>query len=590
MASAPAPRPETEVRVKAHPLKTASTRKRILLAGVFGPFGVDDEWGRKENIMELFHNQVTKAQGTSSFRFHHRSFGLYFIAANIDADVTVLDFPSRKRFIRELARGYDIVGISFIVPNFVKAREMARLVRSHAPAAEIVLGGHGAAIEGVEDLIDCDHVVKGEGIRWLREHLGQDPEAPIAHPSLPTTEHQQIMGIPIPGATSSVLVPGVGCVNGCSFCSTSHFFGKAYTPFIRTGKELFQLACRIADERGTDIFYVMDENFLKDKERAMELLEEMERHGRYFNFYLFSSAETIVAFGIEKLVRLGVVSLWIGFESKTRQGLFTKNDGIDAKKLVRELRDHGISVLASGILCMEHHTPDNMQEDIDFLVGLESDLVQFMLLLPLPVTAIYERFKARGLIDMNIPYEEWHGQKLLTWHHPAFAGEEPARWLAAAFRKDYEANSSSLYRYAETALRGYEKLAAMPNRDANLEARLGQARERAVQYGLTLPAIARFAVNDLERERAHRLDGRMRSAFGPLTVRQRLERAGAVTCAAAWRLRVKLVGDGLQPKTIVTKYNEQSRIDALQAQLAASVAEICENPIETRAAAMSRLG
>ena len=34
-------------------------RCRILLTGVFGPFGVDDAYGRKENIMELFHYQVT---------------------------------------------------------------------------------------------------------------------------------------------------------------------------------------------------------------------------------------------------------------------------------------------------------------------------------------------------------------------------------------------------------------------------------------------------------------------------------------------------------------------------------------------------
>ena len=111
------------------------TRKRkILLTGVFGPFGVDDDFGRKENIMELFHNQVTKAQGVASFRFHHRSFGLYFIAANIDAYVTVLDFPSTKRFAREIRRGgYDMVGISFIAPNRDKAAEMARVVRSLSP-------------------------------------------------------------------------------------------------------------------------------------------------------------------------------------------------------------------------------------------------------------------------------------------------------------------------------------------------------------------------------------------------------------------------------------------------------------------------
>jgi len=33
---------------------------RILLCGVFGPFGIDDEYGRKENLMELYHNHVTR--------------------------------------------------------------------------------------------------------------------------------------------------------------------------------------------------------------------------------------------------------------------------------------------------------------------------------------------------------------------------------------------------------------------------------------------------------------------------------------------------------------------------------------------------
>ena len=94
--------------------KTASQEnrpQRVLLSSVFGPFGVDDAYGRKENIMELFHNQITKGQGMASWRFHHRSFGLYFLAANINADVTVLDFPTRKRVMRELKKGYDVVGI-----------------------------------------------------------------------------------------------------------------------------------------------------------------------------------------------------------------------------------------------------------------------------------------------------------------------------------------------------------------------------------------------------------------------------------------------------------------------------------------------
>jgi hypothetical protein len=216
--------------------------QRVLLSSVFGPFGVDDAYGRKENIMELFHNQVTKAQEMGSWRFQHRSFGLYFLAANIKAVVTVLDFPSRKRFMEELKKGYNVVGISFITPNFVKAEEMTRLTRKISPASTIVVGGHGAAIDGVKQMLGCDHVVKGEGIRWLRSFLGEDPDAPFVHPTLSIAERQAAFGVPFPGVAANLLVPGVGCVNGCKFCSTTHFFGRKYTAYLSTGKELFETA------------------------------------------------------------------------------------------------------------------------------------------------------------------------------------------------------------------------------------------------------------------------------------------------------------------------------------------------------------
>ena len=127
---------------------------KILLSSVFGPFGVDDTYGRKENIIELFHNQVTREQGLFSMRYHHQSFGLYMIAENIQAPTVILDFPSEKRFIKEIKKGYDYIGISFIVPNFIKARRMAELVRRHAPKSKIILGGHGTGIPKLKEMIE----------------------------------------------------------------------------------------------------------------------------------------------------------------------------------------------------------------------------------------------------------------------------------------------------------------------------------------------------------------------------------------------------------------------------------------------------
>lgn len=528
--------------------------QRVLLSSVFGPFGVDDAYGRKENIMELFHNQITKAQGIGSWRFEHRSFGLYFLAANIKADVTVLDFPSRHRFMQELQKGYDVVGISFITPNFIKAKEMTGLTRQISPKSTIVIGGHGAAIDGVENLLDCDHVVKGEGIRWMRSFLGENPDAPFFHPTLSISERQAAFGIPFPGVGANLLVPGVGCVNGCKFCSTTHFFDRKYTAYIPTGKELFETAQRIADERGVDEFFVMDENFLKDRRRALDLLGEMERHNRYFTFHIFSSAEAIVAFGVDNLVRLGVNFVWVGFEASGSKGNFEKNEGIDPKSLTRALRDRGIIVLASGILCQEHHTRDNIQTDIDFLVALEADLVQFMLLTPLPVTALYRDHERRGLLRKDLPFEEWHGQKCLAYHHPEFPDDTAEKYLMAGFRQDYEVNSSSMYRVTETVFRGYGYLSALPSRDACLEARREQFRRRTLQYATILPLVAGYAVNETERQRATTLDRRITGLFGGPGVQERLRRMAIRVLALRWKIRCRLIGDRIQPSTIVTRF------------------------------------
>src|SRR5665811_2245363 len=138
----------------------------ILLCSVFGPYAQDDEYGsRTINPMELYHNQVTRAQGSFSLRRFHRSWGILMIQENISAPCAVLDFPTRAAFARELgAHRYDVVGISSIIVNVGKAREMCRMVRELSPHSQIVVGGHVAAIPGVEQILDADHIVKGDGI------------------------------------------------------------------------------------------------------------------------------------------------------------------------------------------------------------------------------------------------------------------------------------------------------------------------------------------------------------------------------------------------------------------------------------------
>ncbi|MEW6200952.1 MAG: B12-binding domain-containing radical SAM protein [bacterium] len=527
----------------------------LLLTSVFRPFGVDDEYGRKENKLELFHNQVTREQGIFSIRSNHRSFGLYFIAENIKMPTTVLDFPTLKQFRREVKKGYDYVGISFIVPNFAKAKKMAEIVREVAPSTKIILGGHGTPIPDIEKLIDCDYVIKGEGIGQLRELFGEDMNAPVRHPAMPGSDHKRILGLPVP-QKNAVLITGVGCPNGCRFCSTSHFFGKTYYPFLKTGREIYDTILRLSCTMKTNDFFVMDENFLKHKERAMELLEIIERDGRCFNFSIFSSAEAIMDFGVENMVRLGVIYVWIGVESK--KSLFEKTNGVDVKKLIADLRGKGIIVLASSILFLEHHNRETIQEDIDFAISLNPDFTQFMQFGPAPVTPLYLDYKAKAKLLEDIPYEEWHGQKHIYFNHPDFSREESETILRDAFRKEYAALGPSILRAAETMIRGLDDPIYQTS-DQHLLRRYEILKQKCGRINITLKVLKWLAPTKHMKDQADRTIGLYNKHFGRRPLLELPVCALVYVCACVARMKADLGHDAKNPDTIISVFRTSPR-------------------------------
>src|ERR1700693_956229 len=342
--------------MQTHP---KGTRARVLLTSVFGPYAQDDEFGsRSINPMELYHNQVTRAQGAFSLRMFHRSWGIMMIQENISAPTTVLDFPTLDGFERELqAHAYDIVGISSIIVNVGKVAEMCRIVRRLSPHAQIVVGGHVTAIPGIETMVDADHIVKGDGISWMRRYLGEDETAPIRHPHIVSSFGLRAMGLRLPqGDTAATIIPSVGCPMGCNFCTTSAFFGgkgKALN-FYESGEELFSVMSEMESSMNVRSFFIMDENFLLYKKRAMELLELMKAKGKSWAFYVFSSANAIRKYSTRELVELGISWIWMGLESG--HSAYAKLKDADTLHLTRELREHGIKLLGSTIVGLEHHT------------------------------------------------------------------------------------------------------------------------------------------------------------------------------------------------------------------------------------------
>ena len=474
---------------------TARSKAKVLLTSVFGPYAQDDEYGsRSMNPMELYHNQVTRTQGPFSLRMFHRSWGLMLIQANIDAPCVALDFPTLDRFIKELrTHEYEnVIGITSIIPNQLKVKKMCELIRQYQPEAEIVVGGHIANVPDLAERIDADHIVKGEGVRWFREYLGEDAERPVRHPMIVSGFGTRNAGVTVterPGDVAATIIPSVGCPLGCNFCSTSAMFGgkgKGFH-FYETGDELFDVMCQMEKEMHTRSFFVMDENFLFHRKRALRLLELIERRRKSWSLYVFSSANVLRSYSIEQLVRLGISWVWMGIEGKDSQ--YGKLKGIDTFALVEELQSHGIRVLGSTIIGLENHTPENIGEAIEHAARHATDFHQFMLYTPIPGTPLHAELTAKGLMKDESEYHlsDIHGQSIFNYRHPHIDDEQSAEFMLRAFDRDFERNGPSVARIVKTTLAGWRRYKNHP--DACIRDRYAwEARELATSFSALVGA------------------------------------------------------------------------------------------------------
>jgi radical SAM superfamily enzyme YgiQ (UPF0313 family) len=544
--------------IEIHP---KGNHARVLLSSVFGPYAQDDEFGsRSINPMELYHNQVTRAQGSFSLRMFHRSWGIMMIQENISAPCSVLDFPTRKAFARELTTNhYDVVGISGIIVNVGKVREMCRMVRELSPDSAIVVGGHVAAIPGIETMIDADHIVKGEGISWMRRYLGEDEHAPIKHPMIVSGLETRIMGLRLPnrkGGTAATIIPSVGCPMGCNFCTTSAFFGGKgkFVNFYETGDELFEVMCKIESKLKVHSFFVMDENFLLHRTRAMRLLERMKEAGKSWELSVFASANAIRKYTMLELVELGISWVWMGLESP--RSSYSKLQGEEVGQLTRELREHGIRVQGSTIVGLEHHTPDNIVEEIESAVNYQTDFHQFMLYTPVPGTPLYQEMSDQGRMLPNIDFADVHGQYKFNFRHAAISREDSKRFLDWAFWRDFESNGPSLYRMCQTMLKGWQRYKDYP--DPRVRERFTREMKKlSSAYNAALWVMEKEfkRVNRTVSDRIHKLRREVEKEF-PVVARLTAASLGPILLWSTRREENRLAkGRTYEPPTFIERRN-----------------------------------
>src|SRR5512137_1153293 len=366
--------------------------KTVLLTTVCRPLG--PQYGDATSVgYELLYRQVTRAQGIFSPRTVNIQFSLEYIAENLDAPTVVLQYPSKSEFIKELKKGYDYVGISFLMAIFHKVKDMVALIREHAPNTKIVLGGYGTILTDEELTPYADYICREEGVAFMRRLLGE-PEIPMPYKHPLLVSWLKVFGWKVSG--TGKIFAGLGCPNGCDFCCTSHFFSRKHIKLLPEGKDIYAVAERYLDQDPRLVFLILDEDFLLNKKRAMEFRDCVIKGGKTISIFAFSSVKAISQYTVEEILEMGIDGFWIGYEGERSN--YAKQQGRPINDILREFREHGITVLASMIVGFDYQNQEIIAQELDSLMKLKPSLSQFLIYGPAPGTPFYERVIKENLL------------------------------------------------------------------------------------------------------------------------------------------------------------------------------------------------
>ena len=453
---------------------TNDRRPRVLLSSVFAPFDqAGGPYEAPDNFYQVgvFHRCFTRHQGMFSILQQQHTYPLHLIAHNLDADVTVLDYPTLDRFTDELRTGrYDVVAVGCVVSTLGKARRLCAVAKETCPEVITVVGGPG--VLGLGELMEpfADHQCRGEGVAFLRGLLGQDPSAPIDFPVVRLHHgNDGLLGLPVKDHNFPVLV-GLGCPRQCEFCATSAQFGGHYQPLFERGEELFAFMQKVERQsrqgRGALSylsFMVYDENFLLQRDFVQafkKLNREQALREPQFVIFTFGDADILSEHSAEDLLELGIDTIWVGLESPTGTG-WGKHGDVDLPALIEDMASSGIRVIGSLVAGLDTQDESAIRRDMDFALGLPTTAVQYMPVNPIPGTALYERLQADGRIrDVD---HRWYGMSHYNLRHDSLDEATVLGLIQEFYEREYAGGGPMVFRHLHTRWRGWQRHHASAN-------------------------------------------------------------------------------------------------------------------------------
>jgi len=214
---------------------------------------------------------------------------------------------------------------------------------------------------------------------------------------------------------STMIVTSRGCPHGCAYCSTHLVMGTSFR--TRTPEAIIKEMRECQKQYGIQIFDIEDDNFTFDQERAKRLMslvienfgeENLPAAGRFelsaMNGVSFASLDEEL---LKLMKRAGFHTINLSFVSVdplTKERMKRPKTTTEFDKILEEVEQVGLNVIAYAILGMPGQTIEEMVDTLIYLMG-KKVLIGPSVYYPTPGTPLFERCKKKEILPPH--FSQW---------------------------------------------------------------------------------------------------------------------------------------------------------------------------------------
>jgi len=299
----------------------------------------------------------------------------------------------------------DLVTLSVNTTNAFRSYEVARIFKERG--AKVIMGGIHPSAMPEEAAQHADSVVRGEA-ETIWKILIEDVRKGDLKQIYTCENKPDPADIPSPRwdllNDRKYYVPRTfqvsrGCPYGCSFCSSTQFFGVKYRfrPIDLIANELRSYPKKMA------VF--VDDNIVGKPDYSRELFRALKGIGK-----MWVAQSSIDIAKDESLLQLasesGCAGLLIGFESiryENRSDVKKLRSPEEYADAIRVIKGHGIGVHGSFVFGFDDDTPELFYSTMDFVMKNRLDVANYCKLTPYPGTKLFEKMDAEG----RLLHKDW---------------------------------------------------------------------------------------------------------------------------------------------------------------------------------------